>query len=63
MAAKKKKTSYEVIRDFTDLQDGNKVYRKGDTFPKPANKKIDSERLEGLLQGDNKQGRPVIKEV
>ncbi|VXC08292.1 conserved hypothetical protein [Bacillus sp. 349Y] len=63
MAAKKKKTSYEVIRDFTDLQDGNKVYRKGDTFPRPANKKIDEERLDGLLAGDNKQGRPVIKEV
>ncbi len=61
MAAKKKK--YEVTQDFTDLQDKNKVYRKGDAYPKPGNKKVAPERLKGLLEGDNKQGRPVIKEV
>lgn len=59
-AAEKK---YEVIQDFKDLEDGNKVYLKGDRFPKPANKSVDEERLEQLLSKDNKQGRAVIKEI
>lgn len=62
MAAKKEK-KYIVVRDFKDLQDKNKVYAKGDTYPNPANKKVDSKRVEELLSSKNKQGRPVIKEV
>lgn len=61
MAEKKKK--YVAIDDFKDLQDGNKVYFKGDSYPKPANKNIPEERLEELLSSDNKRGRAVIKEV
>ncbi|GKU81200.1 hypothetical protein [Niallia sp. NCCP-28] len=56
------KTKYEVIQDFKDLQDNNKIYRKGDSFPHPTNKKIEPERLEELLSDKNKQGRPVIQE-
>lgn len=56
------KRKFEVIEDFKDLQDKNKLYFKGDTFPRPANKKVDDERLEELLTNTNKQGRPVIKE-
>lgn len=59
----KKKKSYEVIHDFTDLKDKNKIYRKGDKFPNPNNKKIDEERLDELLTSSNKQYRPVIKEI
>lgn len=62
MAAKKEK-KYIVVRDFKDLQDKNKVYAKGDTYPNPANKNIKKERLDELLSSKNKQGRPVIKEV
>ncbi|WP_454844449.1 hypothetical protein [Priestia megaterium] len=54
---------FEVIEDFKDLQDKDKIYRKGDRYPKPANKNIDDERLEELLTNKNKQGRPVIKEL
>ncbi|AJI23884.1 hypothetical protein H8R29_11365 [Priestia megaterium] len=54
---------FEVIEDFKDLQDKNKIYRKGDWYPKPANKNINDERLEELLTNKNKQGRPVIKEL
>lgn len=54
---------YEVIQDFKDLQDGNKVYFIGDRYPKPANKIVDEERLEQLLSKDNRQNRAVIKEI
>lgn len=56
-------SKYEVIEDFTDLQDKNKVYFKGDTFPSPANKRVKKERIEELLNDKNKQGKPLIKEV
>ncbi|OVE34793.1 hypothetical protein CCZ20_24390 [Priestia aryabhattai] len=59
MAEKRK---FEVIEDFKDLQDKDKIYRKGDSYPYPANKKVDDERLEELSSKRNKQGRPVIKE-
>jgi len=61
MAEKTKK--YEVIEDFKDLQDKNKVYFQGDPYPKPANKKIPEERIAELLSNQNKRGRAVIKEV
>ena len=54
---------FEVIEDFKDLQDKDKIYCKGERYPKPANKNIDDERLEELLTNKNKQGRPVIKEL
>lgn len=52
-----------AIQDFKDLDDKNKIYYKGDRYPKPANKVISDERLEELLTDKNKQGRPVIEEV
>ncbi|RST59713.1 hypothetical protein D5F11_011465 [Siminovitchia terrae] len=54
---------YEVIHDFTDLQDDNQVYFKGDSFPDPVNKRIKKERINELLSNKNKQGRAVIKEI
>ncbi|WP_410864004.1 hypothetical protein [Peribacillus sp. SIMBA_075] len=57
------KKTYQAIVDFKDLQDKGKVYRKGDTFPKPGNKKVEKERLEELLSTENKPGKPVIKEI
>lgn len=52
---------YIVIRDFKDLEDKNKIYRKGDRYPKPSNKKISDERLTQLSSNDNKQKKPVIQ--
>lgn len=54
---------YEVLTDFTDLQDNNKVYRKGGAFPVPANKKIDGKRIKELSSTNNKLGKKIIKET
>lgn len=54
---------YQVLVDFKDLQDGNKIYRKGDVYPRPANKKVGNDRLNELLSSDNNFGKPIIKEV
>lgn len=54
---------YEVLHDFRDLQDKEKIYRKGDTYPKPANKKISDERIEELSTSKNRLKKPLIKEV
>ncbi|CAK6472674.1 hypothetical protein BFRIG_01879 [Peribacillus frigoritolerans] len=60
MSEKKK---YQATVDFKDLQDKGKIYRKGDTFPKPGNKKVEEERLEELLTSENKLGKPIINEI
>ena len=54
---------YEVIQDFKDMQDKYKVYKKGDSYPKPANKKISEERIKELSTSKNRQKRPVIQKV
>lgn len=58
----KNKVKYKVIHDFTDLQDGGKVYEENDYYPYPANKKVTDARVKELLGKSNKQGRPVIRE-
>ena len=40
--------------NFKDLQDKGKNYRKGDTSPNTANRKVEDESLEELLSSDNK---------
>lgn len=54
---------YEVVREFKDLQDGDKKYKVGKAFPSPANKKISDKRLKELSTKDNAAGYAVIKEV
>lgn len=54
---------YEAACSFTDLQDKNKVYKKGDPYPAPSNKKISDKRLKELLSTDNKLGKSAIVEV
>lgn len=66
--AKKNETNnedakYEAIEDFTDWEDGDKIYITGDRYPKPANKIIPEERLKALLSSKNNQKRPVIKKI
>lgn len=61
MAAAKNK-SYVVIHDFTDLSDGRKIYRAGDTYPSPANKKVTDKRLKELSTKDNARGIQYIRE-
>ena len=57
------KNKYEVLHKFIDLDDKNKVYNVGDTYPKPANKKVSHERLLDLSTSDNKRGKALIKEI
>lgn len=61
--SKLKKRKFVAVQDFKDLQDNGKVYLKGDSFPKPANKNVSDERLQELLSAVNNQNRSVIKEV
>lgn len=53
---------YEVIKYFTDLQDGNRPYEVGDTYPRDG-LEPSLERVAELSGTDNKQGVPLIKAV
>lgn len=50
-----------VIKDFTDLQDDNHVYRQGDHYPHKGRAK--KERAEELSGSENLRGEPLIKEL
>lgn len=52
---------YEVVKDFTDLQDNNHIYRAGDKFPHKG--KATKKRLEELSTKKNKRKEVLIKEV
>ncbi|MED1603651.1 hypothetical protein [Alkalihalophilus marmarensis] len=54
-------SKYKVLEDFTDLKDKNKVYRNGDTYPKPVNKKVSKKRLDELSTTNNRLGLPLIQ--
>lgn len=54
---------YEVIKNFVDSEDKNKKYQVGDSYPNPANKKVNEQRVSELLSADNKLGYAVIKPV
>lgn len=53
---------YEVIKYFTDLQDNNRPYEVGDTYPRDGYEPS-LERVAELSSSDNKQGTPLIKAV
>lgn len=54
---------YTVVTDFKDLQDNKKLYKKGDRYPKPVNKKISKERLEELSTKNNAKNTIFISET
>lgn len=58
-----KDVTYVVIHDFKDLQDKNKIYRAGDVYPSPANKKVNEKRLNELKSKNNKNGVQYIREM
>ena len=58
-----KEASYVVVHDFKDLQDKNKIYRAGDVYPSPANKKISDKRIAELKTKSNKNGIQYIREA
>ncbi|WP_079708619.1 hypothetical protein [Paraliobacillus ryukyuensis] len=53
---------YEVIAGFKD-KETKKDYFVGDRYPKPANKKVEQERLDELASSDNAAGHPLIQKV
>lgn len=53
---------YEVIRDFTDLQDNEYPYSVGDIFPHDG-LEVSEERLKELSSSQNLQKRPLIKKA
>ena len=53
---------YEVLVNFTDLQDNNFRYHAGDNFPRKGIT-VSEERLHELLTDENRRHKPMIKEV
>lgn len=53
---------YEVIRDFSDLQDDGYIYHVGDVFPH-GDDVVDNARLLELSTTANKRGMILIKAV
>lgn len=54
---------YKVIYSFTDLQDSNRVYSVGDTYPAKDAESPGKSRIVSLLNGNNKIGKPLIEAV
>ncbi|WP_162859618.1 MULTISPECIES: hypothetical protein [Listeria] len=52
---------YVVLKDFTDLKDGNHVYRKDNKYPRKGQGK--KERIQELSSRNNKRNEPLIKQV
>ncbi|WP_337227983.1 hypothetical protein [Staphylococcus succinus] len=57
------KIKYKVISSFKDGKDKNKEYNVGDSYPKPANKKISEDRINELSSNSNKVGKAFIEAV
>lgn len=53
---------YKTIVQFKDLQDGNRLYRVGDEFPR-AGLKVSEKRLEELSTSANRRKLPLIQKV
>lgn len=53
---------YKVVENFVDLQDGNRAYKTGDTYPREGFIPRDA-RIEELAGKGNALGRPIIKKV
>lgn len=55
---------YKVVKYFTDLQDNNRAYNVGDTFPHAdASYPVSENRLAELAGSENKRGIPLIEFV
>lgn len=53
---------YKVLKDFTDIQDKNRLYRKGEEYPHKDHKPT-NERISELASSKNRRGEPMIAEV
>lgn len=50
----------KVLKDFSDLQDNNYIYKAGDEYPRPGYNPT-AERIEELSSSKNKIGEAVIE--
>lgn len=53
---------YRVIKYFTDLQDNDRPYNVGDTFPRDG-LSVSPARYKELAGANNKQGTPLIEKI
>lgn len=53
---------YVAILRFADLQDHNRIYEAGETYPRPGFD-VSAERLAELEGSDNLARKPLIKRV
>lgn len=53
---------YLAIRNFVDIEDGCYRYEKGDKYPRKGYKPSKG-RIQALMDGNNKSGYKLIKEV
>lgn len=53
---------YKVIKDFTDLQDNDYIYRAGDLFPREG-VEVSEERIKELSTKNNKRNEVLIEAV
>lgn len=55
---------HKVVKFFTDLQDSNRPYHVGDSFPHvDCGYTVTADRLAELATKNNKQGVPLIEAV
>lgn len=50
----------KVLKDFSDLQDNNFIYKAGDKYPRPGYTPSEK-RIAELASSENKIGEPVIE--
>lgn len=53
--------TYTVITAFVDLQDDNRLYRVGETYPR-SGKTVSTDRINSLISADNALGVSLIVE-
>lgn len=53
---------YRAAVDFIDLQDDNRLYHAGDTFPRDG-LTVSDERIAELAGNGNRMGYPLIEQV
>lgn len=53
---------YRALMRFADLQDGNRIYEAGETYPRPGFD-VTPERIAELAGRDNRMGYPLIEAV
>lgn len=51
---------YKVVKDFTDLQDNDYIYRAGDLFPREG-VEVSEERIKELSTKNNKRNEVLIE--